>query len=128
MKLSELKKHIDFLLEHGHEEDTVYITLSQPSMGARASVGIKGAFSGIDFEHNQIRIEPLEPLCKRGRAKDDAMEMNIFAFSSPRRFYACPMCEEKVKKENHYCPRCGQHLIFDEKKMPSDVWKAKNEA
>lgn len=128
MNLSELKEQIDVLTEELGCEETVVITLSQPSVGARASVGIKGVFSGVDFERNQIRIEPLEPLCKRGRAKDDAMEMNIFAFSSPRRFYACPMCEEKVKKENHYCPRCGQHLIFDENKIPSDAWKAKNEA
>lgn len=126
MKLSELKKNIDFLLETGHEENEVRITLSQPSIGGWASVGIKGAFPGFDFESEQvqIRIEPIEPVCSRGRSKDDAMKMNIFAFSGPRKFYLCPMCGGRVKKDNCYCPRCGQHLTFDAEKQPSDIWKA----
>lgn len=123
MTLSELKVHVDDMVRAGYGEKTVVITLSQPSVGARASVGIKGIFSGFDWEHNQIRIEPTELICKRGRAKDDPAKINIFAFSYPKKFYLCPMCEERVKKDNQYCPRCGQRLIFDAEKVPSDSWK-----
>lgn len=123
MNLLELKEHVDALVDLGHGECKVLITLSEKSVGARAYVGIKGIFTGIDFESGQERIEPVEPVCKRGRTKDDTMKINIFTFSSPRKFYACPICEERVKKDSHYCSRCGQHLIFDPQKEPTDYWE-----
>lgn len=124
MTLYDLKRSVDSYVDLGHGENDILITLSQKSVGARMSVGVRGIYAGFDFESGQIRIEPMEPICKRGRAKDDPVAMNIFAFSSPRKFYSCPMCEETVKKDAHYCPRCGQHLFFDPTKEPLDSYKS----
>lgn len=125
MTLLEFRTQVDSLINHGHGEDTVLITLSQPSVGARSFIDITGIFAGFDFERGQVRIEPTEPICKRGRAKNDPVKINIFAFSGPRKFYNCPMCDSAVRKDSKYCSTCGQRLVFDPTKEPSDSQKQK---
>lgn len=117
MNLNELKQKVDALVEDGDGERTVVITLSQRSVGARAAVGIQGIFSGIDWEAGQLRIEPLEPICQRGRAKDDQMDVSISDCSGQRKIRLCPVCEERVKKGSNYCANCGQRLHFASEKM-----------
>lgn len=123
MTLNELKRSVDTCVQFGHGNDVVLITLSEPSFGWRASIGIRDIYPGIDWEYGQMRIEPDEAICKKGRAKDDLLPMHIYAYTAPRRFYSCPICETHVKKDDHYCSRCGQHLFFDANREPADSWK-----
>lgn len=125
MNLLELKTHIDSFVEDGFGNSSVLISLSEPSIGARAAIGVKDVHVGIDWEHEQIRIETDEPICRRGKSKDDILDIDIHKYSSPKQFYTCPICEEKVKKDSNYCSNCGQHLKFNESKKPVDEWKQK---
>lgn len=126
MTLNDLKSHVDEYVKIGHGNDTVLITLSQPSVGGRASTGVIGIYPGFDWEHGQMRIEPAQQICPRGRTKDDIMKIRIFAYSSPKPFYNCPVCEEHVKKDSKYCQRCGQHLVFDNTAEPFDSYNKKS--
>lgn len=122
MTLSDLKSHIDEYVRVGHGEDVVLITLSQPSVGSRAATAVRCIFPGFDWEHGQMRIEPENQVCLRGRAKEDTMPIRIFAYSSPRPFYECPICGEHIKKDSNYCQQCGQHLVFDRSAEPCDTY------
>jgi hypothetical protein len=124
LTLSELKIHVDEYVRVGHGDDVVLITLSQSSVGARASTAVSCIFPGFDWEHGQMRIEPEKPVCLRGRAKDDMMPIRMFAYSSPRPFYECP-CGTQVKKDSHYCQHCGQHLFLDKNAEPYDSYNKK---
>lgn len=124
MTLNELKADIDLYVEEGFGDWTVLITLSEPSIGAGVSTGIHGIYPGIDWEHGQMRIDPEEPIVRRGRAKSDAMPINIWAYSGPRKFYTCPICDNKVTKYNNYCSHCGQLLEYDPDAEPIDSWRA----
>lgn len=125
MNLNDLKKQVDSYVAFGHGDDVVLITLSQPSVGGRACTGIRGIYSGIDWENGQIRIDPEKDVCLRGRAKDDVMDISIFAYSSPRPFYCCPICREHVKKDSNYCQCCGQHIKLNPMAEPRDNYKNK---
>lgn len=123
MKLRDLKASIDSYIGLGHEEDPVLITLSQPSIGSRASCGIRGIYPGFDWEHGQMRIEPDKPIVTAGRSKDDMKPMAIYAYSAPRPFYNCPTCGKKVKKDDNYCSRCGQHIFYNKNAKPADSYR-----
>ena len=124
MTLNELKADIDSYVEEGFGDWTVLINLTEPSIGARASVGIRGIYPGIDWEHRQMRIDPEEPIVRRGNARSDAMPMRIWVYSGPRKFCTCPICDNKVTKDTHYCSHCGQHVKYDSNVEPIDSWKA----
>ena len=112
MKVKQLYETLKFYLSSGAIEDDmdVVITLSDGSVGPRACVGIKSVNPGMDFEHNQFRIEPQEKLF-----------INILRMESPvgtiketfggMSFTACGRCHEKVAKYDKYCRNCGQRLM-----------------
>ena len=66
MNLKELKDRVDFLIKayHGAEDYEVVITLNNSSVGGRAKTGIRGVYSGIDWEMHQIRIEPEDKIVR----------------------------------------------------------------
>jgi len=95
------------------EDPEVYITLSEPSVCARAKCDISGIFEGFDWENGQIRIEPKENLVHKGRSKDDELEMKAYKYRYDRRTmikYHCPTCEETLSKSANYCSNCGQKV------------------
>ena len=69
MNLKELKNIVDFAIENlqhhqNPEEISVLITLSESSVGSRASSTIKYVGMGFDWEHGQFRIEPVTLVSK----------------------------------------------------------------
>ena len=125
MTLQQLKNDIDKLIRTHNGDKEVRITLSEPSAGARASCGIAGIFSGIDWEYAQIRIEPDKSICSRGKEKSHPKEILIWKYTSPRQFYTCPDCDQIIKKDHNFCPYCGQSVIFNKNAEPADSYKAK---
>lgn len=114
MNLKELKEIVDFeiknLREYEKPEDiSVLITLSESSMGARASSSIKYIGMGFDWEHGQFRIEPSLSLVRKGNALTDVKPVVKDDFSGVK-FWACPKCRLKVAKDDIFCRHCGQKL------------------
>lgn len=121
MKLSELKDRVDWFAHTRHDNPEVVIDIeNEISMGARPSVGVENANVGIDWEADQFRIEPKEPLARLGRTKDDARQTRLIQYTYPdgkkTSVYKCPICEARLKKKFKYCPQCGQRVTFDDVK------------
>lgn len=114
MTLNELKIYVDHYIDHGHGKDGVRITLSQPSVGGRASVGISGLYTGMDWESGQIRIEPDQKITSYNKDRDEIIPMRVEEYDYPgcRKtiIRSCPKCEEHLKKDAKYCSRCGQRV------------------
>ncbi len=114
MNLQELKEDVDFVIEqlHTHEkldDIQVLITLSEPSIGARAFTRVTHVGLGFDWEHGQFRIEPERNIVKMGNTFNDAKEIHCKQYDG-RNYYWCPKCEGKISKNDKYCRYCGQKL------------------
>ena len=113
MKVEELKKIIDIYIEQGKGKDDVVITLSNPSVGPRASTGISSIFPGFDWEQGQIRIEPKEKLITKDKDRDIPLPIKHREYNltnKKRIVRTCPKCGGFVKVSNKYCPSCGQRI------------------
>lgn len=120
LNLRELKEYVEFLYEHGCTgEEPVLITLSQNSVGSRASTGITHITEGFDWESGQIRIEPEEKLLKKEKDRDNAMPVRVKEYDLHYKngkktiIRSCPICENHLKKDDRYCSRCGQRVVFE---------------
>jgi hypothetical protein len=113
MNLYELKKAVDLTIDHLHhqnpEEIEVVITVSENSMGARASSAVKYAGKGFDWENHQFRLEPSRALVSKGNSLTDVKSV-VCRQSEGRNFYFCPRCGQKISKSDHYCRDCSQKL------------------
>lgn len=122
MKAKKLKEVIDFYINNGHENDDVVITLSEPSIGCRAFSDIRYVASGFDFEHGQIRIEPEKSLLSKTKDRDAPMKPWAKTYDYGNRkqtIIHCPICENKLRKADKYCSKCGQ-MISEE--LRSNKW------
>jgi len=113
VNLKELKTVVDSTIEHLHfekpENISVLITLSEGSIGARASSGVKRVGLGFDWEHNQFRIEPNKALVTKGNNLSDVKSISCRQYDG-RNYYFCPRCEQKISKNDFYCRFCSQKL------------------
>lgn len=114
MDLLELKSIINHTIEQLHiyqdpKEINVLITLSDSSIGARASSEIKYAGLGFDWESGQFRLEPTKVLVTKGNTLKDIKPVKREQFEG-RNFYFCPRCDGKIAKDDCYCRECGQKL------------------
>lgn len=77
MKLKDLKHKIDFIYEQYKNRPEipdnldVVITTSECSIGGRAKVDVSAVHRGIDWEHNQFRIEPAYKLLKLNEVENE---------------------------------------------------------
>ena len=105
-------KDLKDIIDRTNENDLdahVVITLDEPSIGSRASTSIIMAHMGFDWEANQFRIEPKEPIARNKFSRDTPRDIRKW-----REGYFCPRCDgslmKKEVKEGHYCSRCGQRF------------------
>ena len=113
MKLKELYEISKSLVEQGKAEDDVLITLSESSVGARASTPINCMYAGFDWENGQIRIEPKNKLINKLKDRDKQLDTKIMEYDNLGRKHIirkCPICENHLKKDDKYCSRCGQAI------------------
>ena len=113
MKLKELYEISKSLIEQGKEEDDVLITLSEPSIGGRASTPINYVYAGFDWEHGQVRVEPKDSLINKLKDRDKQLDIKIMEYNNSGRkciIRKCPICENHLKKDDKYCSRCGQAI------------------
>jgi hypothetical protein len=113
MNLKELKEAVDLTIEHLKHQDpkdiSVLITLSESSMGARASSSVKYTGMGFDWENGQFRIEPEKILVTKGNRLEDVKNVTCRSFEG-RNHYYCPRCNAKITKNDIFCRDCGQKL------------------
>ena len=114
MNLQQLKAIVDFTVENlpkyiNPEDILVCITLSESSIGSRAFSGITYANMGIDWESSQFRLEPEKRLVRKGNSMQDAKEKRYEIYDG-RKYYFCPICEDKISKDDNFCRSCGQRL------------------
>lgn len=113
MKLKELYEISKSLIEQGKEEDDVLITLSEPSIGGRASTPINYVYAGFDWEHGQIRISPKDKLIRKCKDRDEPMNTKVIEHNSLNRksiIRKCAICGSYLRKDDKYCSRCGQAI------------------
>lgn len=113
MKLKELYEISKSLMEQGKAEDEVLITLSESSVGARASAPINSVYAGFDWEHGQVRVEPKDSLISKLKDRDKQLDARIIEYNNLGRKHIirkCPICENHLKKDDKYCSRCGQAI------------------
>ena len=112
INLGELKECIDNLCKFQPLDSPVLITTSDSSIGARAAVGVFMVCNGFDWEHGQIRIEPVEKLIKYGKDRDDiiAPHESVYEYPNGRKHtsFSCKRCGSILKKDGRYCGYCGQ--------------------
>lgn len=111
MTAQELFDHLKWYLEAREvDPDThVLITLSDSSIGGRASVGIQGLYTGMDWETGQLRIEPKEKIFRNIKRMDVPVGITRET-SGGISFNACDKCRMKVAKDDMFCRHCGQRL------------------
>ena len=108
LTVKDLKDNIDRTNENDLDARIV-ITLDEPSVGSRAFTSIIMAHMGFDWENNQFRIEPKEPIARNKFSRDTPRDIRKW-----RDGYFCPKCDgslmKKEVKESRYCRRCGQRF------------------
>lgn len=65
MTVNEMSNVLAEYIKRGYGDKEVLITLSSPSIGARASCGVSCVMSGFDHEDGQIRIEPSRKIIEK---------------------------------------------------------------
>ena len=105
-------KDLKDIIDRTNENDLdarIVITLDEPSIGSRAFTSIIMAHMGFDWENNQFRIEPKEPIARNKFSRDTPRDSRKW-----RDGYFCPKCDgslmKKEVKESRYCRRCGQRF------------------
>ena len=117
MTLKKLSELVEFYMD-GHKNDKVLITLSQPSVGARAFVDVQGVYAGFDWEDGQIRIETVEPIITKYNNRDIGKPARCEEYGEEQGYARkrivrhCPICENFLRKDDKYCSRCGQRVII----------------
>ena len=114
MNLKELKELVDANYEripngYNPEDISVLITTAEPSIGGRASCGISNNMMGFDWESNQFRIEPKEPLVRLGKSLSDVKPC-VNKPQDGANVYWCPRCTGMVKLQDRFCKHCGQKM------------------
>lgn len=111
MTAQELFDHLKWYLDERevNPNTPVLITLSGSSIGSRASVGIQGLYTGIDWEQEQLRIEPQEKIFRNIKRMDTPVGITR-EISGGISFNACGKCRMKVAKDDTFCRHCGQRL------------------
>ncbi len=114
MNLLQLKKSVDSTIEHlpkhqNPEDIKVLISLSDSSIGPRASTLVKYACMGFDWESGQFRMEPEIELVSKGNSLNDIKEIKCRIYQG-KNYYVCAKCENKVSKNDRYCKHCGQRM------------------
>ena len=111
MTAQELFDHLKWYLEvrEVDPDTSVLITLSDSSIGSRASVGIPGLYTGMDWEQGQLRIEPKEKIFRNIKRMDTPVGISRES-SGGIAFNACGKCRMKVAKDDRFCRHCGQRL------------------
>lgn len=116
MNLTNLNSITNQLLLRGHGDEKVVITLKQPSVGPRSGIGIDFVYIGMDWESNQLRIEPSKDLVLYEKDRDKAMPIKVRSVpngSVMRKVLTCPKCACHLKKADNYCSSCGQRVSYE---------------
>lgn len=109
MNLTELRDKCERYIDLGHASDTVVITLSQPSVGARAFTNVASFEPGFDFEKGQMRITPLLKVTADDKDRDEPLKP-YRVHTSIRSVIKCPKCGSHLRNKDKYCAECGQAI------------------
>ena len=115
MNLGELSENIKHMVESYEKQNkdindvSVLITTSEPSIGGRAFSHIRNIHMGFDWENNQVRIEPIKYLVKKGNTIKDIKEPYGKEYDG-KVIYWCRNCQGVVSISDRYCKHCGQKL------------------
>lgn len=129
MLLSEFKDQVDFLNAHGHGENIVLLTLSESSMGSRASTEVTGIYPGSDWEHGEVRLSTKKKIISYEKDRDNAMQPRRKDYetgSRVRHLLICPKCENHLRKDDNYCSCCGQRINHNKETVPEAFYKPTN--
>lgn len=116
MTVDSLKNKLEFYANHGHSNDVVVIELKEPSIGGIACTGIKHISSGFDWDNGKIIITCDDAVLRYKKDRDvpqSAVRIIYTKYPNTRPVIHCPICENKLRKDDKYCSRCGQAISMD---------------
>lgn len=113
INLKQLKKSVDFIYNQIEEPEKVgvYVTLEEPSIGARAKSDVISCNMGFDWEAGQFRIATKDKLVRKDRDRLSIIPIKQrLSFDNTRKIYCCPICDNKISKIDKFCRFCGQRM------------------
>lgn len=114
LTLKELNILTQHYLQEGLNEDTpILITTADNSIGGRAFVAATTLSEGFDWERGQLRISTEEKIIKYKNNRDNVIHPVVRHYDINGRnstVISCPKCENKLRKDDCYCSRCGQKV------------------
>lgn len=119
MTVNEMSNVLAEYIKRGYGDKECLITLSSPSVGARASCGVSCIMNGFDHEYGQIRIEPSREIIEKEKDRDVKMRPKTGsrkvhvrggAFEEEK-LWKCPVCGTCIEKYSHFCHSCGQAVL-----------------
>lgn len=119
MLVKELYKNLETYINNGCGDYPLVITLREPSVGPRASIGIDSVFPGFDWESGQMRIEPSNDGCtsyKKDRDIPCGVSVKEYDLNGKKTIIRrCKFCGEKIRTTDIYCCKCGHKLKMERK-------------
>ena len=116
MNVSELIDELEFYTDHGYSDNKVVIQLKEPSVGGVACTGIRQLYAGMDWDKGKIIIQTDDPVIYYKKDRDipkSAVKIVYTRYPQTRPVIHCPVCGDKLRKNDRFCSRCGQAVSME---------------
>lgn len=107
MKLIEFKNFIDGMVETGHGDWEVVVSLNQTSIGIEAFTKVKSIHPGFDWEYGQIRINTEDEIVKE--VKEEKKNITKKQSCCKVRRKCCSYEDFPIEIKNN-CKTCGKNI------------------
>ena len=117
MTLKDFQEKLAFYIKNMDDNAPVVIALAEPSVGISANCDVKTIRTGIDWDSGKLWICPEKKLLSFEKDRDTplkAYRITYTKYPGSKRQIKCPKCEYILRKDDRYCPSCGQAILKNE--------------
>lgn len=116
MTVKDLKDKVDFLFENGRSGNLVVVKLKEPSVGGIACSKVESIHAGFDWDGGKAIITCEDDLLSYRKDRDNpmsAVKIVYTKYPELKPVIHCPKCENKIRKNDRYCNKCGQAVTTE---------------